>query len=123
MLGLRLSWNSLCLQVSIQKRLSLLMLMLDDERERLQTWAQQLNNGTPRSGVAGSAWHDYAHTAWNVDPNIALALLDRFALGAYMAALHSFIYRKCSVFQAPFLLSFSPFKALPFLITIEKEWL
>jgi hypothetical protein len=68
------------MQVPAHKRLVLLRLLLDDERERLQTWAQPLQAGTPHAGAAGPAWREHVQTAWAVNPTIALALLDRYCV-------------------------------------------
>ncbi len=67
-------------QVSVQQKLSLLRLLLQHERERLQTWARPLAPHALQRSVASAAWQQYAETAWTINPRMALALLDRHAL-------------------------------------------
>ena len=67
-------------QVSLQQKLSLLKLLVQHERERLETWARPLDQHASQVSVATSAWQQQAETAWTIDPRVALALLDRFAL-------------------------------------------
>ncbi len=65
--------------MSPQQKLSLLKLLLQHERERLETWARPLDQHTGHMSVPTSAWQQHAETAWTIDPRIALALLDRSA--------------------------------------------
>lgn len=80
-------------QVSVQQKLSLLRLLLQHERERLQTWARPLEAHASQQSIAASAWQQYAETAWTIDPRMALALLDRHAL-SLMLDCCSMIARK-----------------------------
>ena len=63
--------------MSLQQKLSLLKLLLQHERERLETWARPLDQHAGQLAVPSSAWQQHAETAWTIDPRIALALLDR----------------------------------------------
>ena len=63
----------------MEQRLSLLKLLLQHERERLETWARPLDQHAGQVAVPSSAWQQHAETAWTIDPRIALALLDRSA--------------------------------------------
>ncbi len=65
--------------MSPQQKLSLLKLLLQHERERLETWARPLDQHVTHMSVPSSAWQQHAETAWTIDPRIALALLDRSA--------------------------------------------
>ena len=67
------------MQVSSQQKLSLLKLLLQQERERLETWSRPLDQHAGHMSVPSSAWQQHAETAWTIDPRIALALLDRSA--------------------------------------------
>ncbi len=68
-------------------RLALLRLLLEHERERLQTWARPLEPEKQRAGVPAGAWRAHARTAWDSDPVLALNLLDRCLL-RYLTCYH-----------------------------------
>ena len=62
-------------QVSIQQRLALLHLLLEDERERLHTWASPLDADIKRRNAV--RWDVHVAAAWATHPRMALALLER----------------------------------------------
>ncbi len=63
------------MQVPLQSRLALLHLLLEDERERLNTWANPLEEDIKRWSAV--RWDAHVAAAWATHPRLALALLDR----------------------------------------------
>ncbi|BDA51126.1 phosphatidylinositol 4-kinase alpha [Coccomyxa sp. Obi] len=63
-------------QVSTQQRLALVHLLLEDERERLHTWANPLEADIKRRNAV--RWDAHVAAAWATHPRLAPALLDRF---------------------------------------------
>ena len=85
------------MQVPLQQKLDLLRLLLQHERERLETWAKPLEPGASSASAADAAWKQRVNTAWTVDPRLGLALLDRHAIAP---ALHSSIDARALLQQA-----------------------
>ena len=75
------------LQVPLQQKLELLKLLLQHERERLETWAKPLEPGASSASTADAAWKQRVNTAWTIDPRLGLALLDRSATALALRSL------------------------------------
>ena len=74
------------MQVPLQQKLDLLRLLLQHERERLETWAKPLEPSASSASAADAAWKQRVNTAWTINPRLGLAVLDRHAIAL---ALHS----------------------------------
>ncbi|XP_031499033.1 phosphatidylinositol 4-kinase alpha 1 [Nymphaea colorata] len=62
-----------------EKRKQLLLMLCQNEAERLDVWAQPLKDSTSsRSKISSEKWIEYVRTAFSVDPRIALSLAARF---------------------------------------------
>ncbi|KAF3781426.1 Phosphatidylinositol 4-kinase alpha 1 [Nymphaea thermarum] len=62
-----------------EKRKQLLLMLCQNEAERLDVWAQPLKESTSsRSKISSDKWIEYVRTAFSVDPRIALSLAARF---------------------------------------------
>ena len=68
------------MQVPLQQKLELLKLLLQHERERLETWAKPLEPGASSASAIDDAWKQRVNTAWTINPRLGLALLDRSAI-------------------------------------------
>ncbi|KAK9812698.1 hypothetical protein WJX72_002251 [[Myrmecia] bisecta] len=70
-------------QADNQERVALLQFLLKGEAERLNVWAAPLSTvGVPKSYLAATSpqqWVVFTRTAWDTDPRLALALLERFS--------------------------------------------
>lgn len=72
--------------VGREKRKQLLLMLCQNEADRLEVWAQSTNpkDYTPRPKISSEKWIEYAQTAFAVDPQIALSLTSRFPTNAYL---------------------------------------
>ena len=75
------------LQVPLQQKLELLKLLLQHERERLETWAKPLEPGASSASAADAAWKQRVNTAWTINPRLGLALLDRSVITLALRSL------------------------------------
>lgn len=71
------------------KRKQLLLMLCQQEAERLEVWAHPTNtkeSTTTRSKVSSEKWLEYVRTAFAVDPRIAFSLASRFPTNTYLRA-------------------------------------
>ncbi|KAL3597325.1 hypothetical protein D5086_008962 [Populus alba] len=63
-----------------EKRRQLLLMLCQNEADRLEVWAQPTNSkeNTSWPKISLEKWIEYARTAFSVDPRIALCLVSRF---------------------------------------------
>ncbi|KAJ6766108.1 PHOSPHATIDYLINOSITOL KINASE [Salix purpurea] len=71
-----------------EKRRQLLLMLCQNEADRLEVWAQPINSkeNTSWPKISSEKWIEYARTAFSVDPRIALCLVSRFPTNTNLKA-------------------------------------
>uniref|UniRef100_A0A6M2F295 1-phosphatidylinositol 4-kinase n=1 Tax=Populus davidiana TaxID=266767 RepID=A0A6M2F295_9ROSI len=71
-----------------EKRRQLLLMLCQNEADRLEVWAQPTNSkeNTSWPKISLEKWIEYARTAFSVDPRIALCLVSRFPTNTNLKA-------------------------------------
>ncbi|KAG5247748.1 phosphatidylinositol kinase family protein [Salix suchowensis] len=71
-----------------EKRRQLLLMLCQNEADRLEVWAQPTNSkeNTSWPKISSEKWIEYARTAFSVDPRIALCLVLRFPTNTNLKA-------------------------------------
>ncbi|KAJ6739042.1 hypothetical protein OIU74_003911 [Salix koriyanagi] len=71
-----------------EKRRHLLLMLCQNEADRLEVWAQPTNSkeNTSWPKISSEKWIEYARTAFSVDPRIALCLVSRFPTNTNLKA-------------------------------------
>ncbi|KAF9684342.1 hypothetical protein SADUNF_Sadunf04G0108400 [Salix dunnii] len=74
--------------VGREKRRQLLLMLCQNEADRLEVWAQPTNSKENSScpKISSEKWIEYARTAFSVDPRIALCLVSRFPMNTNLKA-------------------------------------
>ncbi|KAG8062307.1 hypothetical protein GUJ93_ZPchr0003g16800 [Zizania palustris] len=72
-----------------EKRKQLLVMLSQNEADRLEVWAQPINTkdtSTFRGKISSDKWIDHARTAFAVDPRIALSMIVRFPTNSALSS-------------------------------------
>ncbi|XP_006651740.2 phosphatidylinositol 4-kinase alpha 1 [Oryza brachyantha] len=72
-----------------EKRKQLLLMLSQNEADRLEVWAQPINTkdaSTFRGKISSDKWIDHARTAFAVDPRIALSMILRFPTNSALSS-------------------------------------
>ncbi|KAL8556015.1 hypothetical protein ACS0TY_003722 [Phlomoides rotata] len=74
--------------VGREKRRQLLLMLCQQEAERLEVWAQPVGSkeSTSRLKISSDKWIEFSRTAFSVDPRIALSLAARFPANSTLKA-------------------------------------
>uniref|UniRef100_A0A0D3FN50 1-phosphatidylinositol 4-kinase n=1 Tax=Oryza barthii TaxID=65489 RepID=A0A0D3FN50_9ORYZ len=72
-----------------EKRKQLLLMLSQNEADRLEVWAQPINTkdaATFRGKISSDKWIDHARTAFAVDPRIAFSMIMRFPTNSALSS-------------------------------------